>query len=141
MLHRTGRWFAVLFALLLAACRSSSPPTLDPVIVTQGKALYVQHCAACHGANLEGQPNWKSPGPNGVYPAPPHNSDGHTWHHPDAVLLQIIAAGGVMPASAMPAFTGKLTDAEMQAILAYIKTFWGPKELAFQTEVTRNAQQ
>lgn len=104
-------------------------------------SLYLRNCAECHGASLEGQPNWKRPGANGVYPAPPHNSDGHTWHHPDAVLLQIIADGGTMPASAMPAFAGQLTNAEIQAILAYIKTSWGPKELAFQAEATRNSQQ
>lgn len=28
-----------------------------------GRALYVEHCAACHGVDLEGQPDWRSPTP------------------------------------------------------------------------------
>ena len=51
-----------------------------------GRALYEQHCAACHGANLEGQPDWRSPDESGLYPAPPHDETGHTWHHDDAML-------------------------------------------------------
>ena len=31
-----------------------------------GKAVYDQHCASCHGAKLEGQPNWRKPLPNGI---------------------------------------------------------------------------
>ena len=76
-------------ALALAAC-AAKEPSADPEVLAAGKALYMQHCATCHGANLEGQTNWKIPDSNGVYPAPPHNRDGHTWHHPDSVLLEII---------------------------------------------------
>ncbi len=81
------------------------------------------------------------PDANGVYPAPPHDASGHTWHHPDALLLEIIANGGSSPTSAMPGFGDKLSDQEMAAILAFIKSHWGPDELEFQAEVTRNAQQ
>ena len=45
-----------------------------------------------------------------------------------------------MPKSAMPAFADKLTQAEMQAILVYIKSFWGNEQLEFQREVTQNLQ-
>ncbi len=38
--------------------------------------------------------------------------------------------------SAMPAYAETLTEVEMVAVLAYIKTFWGPEEMGFQTEVT-----
>jgi len=34
-------------------------PTPDPDRVARGAVLYAQHCAACHGANLEGAPDWK----------------------------------------------------------------------------------
>ena len=27
--------------------------------VAVGRSLYAQHCAACHGVNLEGQPEWR----------------------------------------------------------------------------------
>ncbi|MDZ4135938.1 MAG: hypothetical protein U1D06_10165, partial [Paracoccaceae bacterium] len=31
-----------------------------------GRDLYVQQCAACHGTNLEGQPDWRSPDETGL---------------------------------------------------------------------------
>lgn len=131
----------LLIALLLAACQQRALPTSASEFLARSEALYGQHCAECHGVNLEGQPNWKAPNAQGVYPASPHNNNGHTWHHPDELLLQIIAYGGSMPASAMPGFDKKLSDEEMEAILDYIKSHWGLDELEFQMEVTRNVQQ
>jgi mono/diheme cytochrome c family protein len=103
--------------------------------------VYTQYCAECHGARLEGQPNWKVPDANGVYPAPPHDASGHTWHHPDVVLLEIIAHGGSMHPTAMPAFGETLDKQEMRAVLAYIKVHWGVAETEFQEQVTQNAQE
>ena len=104
-----------------------------------GERLYELNCAACHGVDGEGQPDWKLPDANGVYPSPPHTADGHTWHHADPLLLDIIANGGTPPKSAMPGFAGQLDEAEMAAILAYIKTFWGKEERAYQELVTNQA--
>ncbi len=44
----------------------------DPAAVSVGKSLYEDHCASCHGADLEGQPNWQIPDQDGFMPAPPH---------------------------------------------------------------------
>ena len=109
--------------LAMAGC-SASGPVVEPEVLTNGKELYIQHCASCHGANLEGQPDWQVPNADGILPAPPHNREGHTSHHPDAQLLQIIAEGGITLNSAMPAFSETLSEEEMKAILAYIKSFW-----------------
>lgn len=97
-----------------------------------GEAIYAQNCAACHGANLEGQADWRSPGPDGRMPAPPHDETGHTWHHSDEVLFAYTKLGGVeMMAqrgmefdSGMPGFEGQLTDQEIWNVLAYIKSTW-----------------
>src|SRR5262245_54008972 len=65
-------------------------PRIDPGDAAQaarGEAVYAAQCARCHGANLEGQPNWRVPLPNGRLPAPPHDASGHTWHHPNADLF------------------------------------------------------
>lgn len=59
----------------------------DSALVADGRKLYDQACASCHGAMLEGQPNWRQRKADGRLPAPPHDPSGHTWHHPDAVLL------------------------------------------------------
>jgi mono/diheme cytochrome c family protein len=119
----------------------------DKVKVALGGKLYAQHCAACHGPKLEGQPNWRRPMPNGRLPAPPHDESGHTWHHPDRVLFAITKDGLVPPhaprgyESDMPAFAGKLSDEEIWAVLAYIKSHWSSAEvLAARAEMTRNME-
>ena len=115
--------FVVSNMLAIAACGEKAPSAAPEVLAT-GEALYMEHCASCHGANLEGQPNWQVPNADGVFPTPPHTRDGHTWHHPDALLLRIIAEGGTTINSEMPAFGDRLTEEEMKAILAFIKSFW-----------------
>ena len=113
-------------AALLAGCESK------PDLALGGK-LYAQQCASCHGANLEGQPDWRKRLPNGRFPAPPHDASGHTWHHPDEVLFAITKHGLVPPyapagyQSDMPAFGGKLSDPEIRAVLAYIESRWSPE--------------
>ena len=110
---------------------TSAPPlpTLDPDRVSSGQVLYAQYCATCHGVNLEGAPNWKTPLDDGTLPPPPHDSNGHTWHHTDALLLEIVANGGD-PASnsRMPSFKKQLRPTEMMAILDFIKSKWGQEE-------------
>ena len=61
----------------------------DSQRVERGRQLYAQACAACHGAKLEGQPNWRDRLPSGRLPAPPHDASGHTWHHADAILFSL----------------------------------------------------
>jgi mono/diheme cytochrome c family protein len=105
----------------------------DPRQVARGKTVYAAECASCHGARLEGQPNWRGRNPDGTLPAPPHDATGHTWHHPDAVLFAITKQGGQASApagfrSAMPAFGEKLDDSDIWAVLAYIKSLW-PREI------------
>jgi len=100
----------------------------DAVQVAMGRAVYADHCAMCHGANLEGQPNWMERKPNGRLPAPPHDVTGHTWHHPDQQLMLITKRGlsAVVPGyqSDMPAFENVLTDVEIAAVLAFIESHW-----------------
>ena len=72
----------------------SPMPTLNAEWVTQGEPLYAQYCASCHGANLEGVPDWKIVQPDGKYLPPPQDSSGHTWHHPDDLLISVIIEGG-----------------------------------------------
>ena len=63
-------------------------------------------------------------------PAPPHDETGHTWHHPDQVLVKITRLGTAkavdLPGykSRMPGFEGVLADAEIVAALSYIKSTW-----------------
>lgn len=108
----------------------------------RGAALYAQHCASCHGARLEGQPDWQTAGADGVLPAPPHDETGHTWHHDDAMLTDYIRRGGqavlddmgVAMTSGMPGFGEVLSDGDIAAILAFIKSQWSARIQAVQAE-------
>src|SRR3979411_2364915 len=119
-------------AFLMAAC--DKPQSAAPMRVDDGAALYAEHCAWCHGAKPEGQPDWRRPLPNGRMPAPPHDESGHTWHHTDEVLFGITKYG-VTPKYAppgyqsdMPAFGGRLSDDEIWAALSFIASHWKTKE-------------
>jgi mono/diheme cytochrome c family protein len=111
-------------------------PDLDAASVEEGEALYQAQCAACHGADLSGADNWKTRNEDGTFKPPPHDNSGHTWHHPDQLLIQLIKDGGSSPDSVMPAFGSKLTDDEITSILDYFKSNWGRDEREFQWMVT-----
>ena len=116
----------------------------DAPDIEDGRVIYAAKCASCHGANLEGQPDWQTPLANGRYPAPPHNETGHTWHHADALLERIIRDGtaavvGDGYESDMPGFTDVMSDAEITAVLAYIKSTWPERERAIQSRITKDS--
>lgn len=114
----------------------------DVDLVIEGRKVYEANCADCHGYSLEGQPNWRRRGPDGVLPAPPHDETGHTWHHPDAVLFATTKLGGqaFMPqgmTSGMPAYKDILNDREIEAALAYVKSRW-PSTIRRRQEMRTN---
>jgi mono/diheme cytochrome c family protein len=136
--------------LILAACSEPQAPSrMDPgdsARVALGAKVYAQRCAVCHGARLEGQPDWQRRLPNGRLPAPPHDESGHTWHHTDEVLFGITKQGLVAPyappgyQSDMPAFGGQLSDDEIWAVLSFIASHWKTRELLdARAEMIRNA--
>jgi mono/diheme cytochrome c family protein len=113
--------------------------------VALGERVYREQCAACHGANLEGQPEWQVRRPDGRMPAPPHSESGHTWHHADEVLFRITKDGlaSLLPGyeSDMPPYADILTDAEIWAVLAFIKSTWPPVIQARQEDINRRGDQ
>jgi len=110
-----------------------------------GQALYLEHCASCHGVELEGQPNWRSRDPEGKLPAPPHDETGHSWHHPDPQLFAITKYGieALVPnyKSDMGGYEDILTDEEIWAVLGYIKSQWPEEIRERQAEITARAAQ
>lgn len=129
--------------------RSDRLPRIDPSDLAQlalGHSIYTAQCARCHGANLEGQPNWRVRQANDRLPAPPHDQAGHTWHHPDTVLFGMtkLGPGPYAPAgyeSDMPAFAELLSDEEIAAALAYIKSRWPAEIRARQDRINDQAEQ
>ncbi|AMN56387.1 cytochrome C (plasmid) [Labrenzia sp. CP4] len=108
--------------------------------IALGQRVYGEYCASCHGASLEGQPDWKRRLENGRMPAPPHDETGHTWHHSDQDLFDItkLGVGGVVAGyeSDMPAFGDSLSDNEITAALAFIKSTWPERQRDVQARIS-----
>ena len=90
--------------------------------VPKGQDLYTAYCSSCHQASGEGLP--------GAFP--PLKGSGvvtkdDATKHIRVVLdgLQGGKAGGVVYASAMPAFAAALKDAEIADIIDYERSSWG----------------
>nr|WP_241480966.1 cytochrome c [Leisingera sp. ANG-M6] len=117
--------------------------------LSRGEELYGEHCASCHGVNLEGQEDWQSPDGDGVLRAPPHDRTGHTWHHDDALLFSYTKFGGKAALlsmgvtgviSGMPGFEDTLSDQDVWDVLAFIKSTWPERLQEAQKQRTLMAQ-
>lgn len=145
--YRTQRWNDLLpllagLAITLLGCSApDSDRATASVSLARGEELYRTHCQGCHGGATGGQM---------MDIPPPHNARGHTWHHPDCALRDTILNGSgemgqmmreMMGASKdtprMPAFAGTLSEEDVDAILAYIKTWWTEEQRAHQARVTQ----
>jgi mono/diheme cytochrome c family protein len=123
---------------------TAAPTTIATADLALGEQVYAQQCALCHGANLEGEANWREYNPDGSFRSPPHDDTGHTWHHGDRYLFERTKYGtAALPAdsrhlSDMPSYEAILTDEEIWAVLAYIKTSWSAENQQIQANITAN---
>jgi len=119
--NRVGPLVGVLIAVL-----SASPTVrLCGQDTTAGKKVYEKWCAGCHGDTGAGD------GPAAAHMLPrPRNFTGAVYKirttasgqlPTDADLMRAIDEG--LPGSAMPAWKGRLSDAERRDVMAYLKTF------------------
>jgi mono/diheme cytochrome c family protein len=84
--------------------------TANAVIVEeQGRLLFEQICATCHGDHGEGRAN--------DLKAPPLNINGKTAVYSDDRIEMIIRDGGRI----MPAFDDQLSPSEIQAAVVYLR--------------------
>lgn len=140
-----SKYLAIAATVLFAAVAltwwgtSRTDPAASPATeadIAAGAQLYADNCASCHGANLEGQPDWRTPNEDGSLPAPPHDETGHTWHHGDGVLFDYTKLGGkaalarqgVELNSGMPGFGDMLSDQQIRDTLSYIKSTWPARQ-------------
>ena len=159
--------FFLITGLLLTACSDNPDPkaslattpnsqsavkikTAQPSVarerdfakVMRGRKLFTQNCASCHGSQAQGAPQWSTPGADGKYPPPALNGTAHTWHHPTIVLKRTIREGTIAIGGKMPPWGDKLSDADMEAIIAWFQSHW-PDEIydtwaRMDTEARRN---
>lgn len=128
-----------LLAVTLLGASCSEPAPAQSAREQRGQAVYEANCASCHGGPTGGEMM--------DYP-PRHNTNGHTWHHADCELTQVIRDGAspmtemmrsmMAPPDAprMQAFKDRLSDEEIEAVLAYIKTLWTPRQRDIQARTT-----
>ena len=94
----------------------SNPISADANSIAQGRTLFEQNCAACHGRT--GVP------PKGLNLNPyPLDLTVHAPQHPDGQLFNFISKG--VPGSAMRAWSsgdGKLTDEQIWHLVNYLRT-------------------
>jgi mono/diheme cytochrome c family protein len=150
---------ALVIALLVSGCdqpdaagtqQTSTAEAIDPKIpsrnqdfkqILRGGRIYQQNCAACHGKLAQGAPDWRQRDANGKFPPPPLNGTGHTWHHPTEVLVDIIRNGTGKLGGNMPAWRDKLSDQDIEDVLAWIKAQWPDETYATWYQINQRNRQ
>ena len=117
------RAMAIYLQTLPARARSSGP--VEPAsaqALALGERIYKDHCAGCHGAMGEGVP----------LAYPPLAGNRAVRMDNTANLVQVVLRGGFLPATAgnprpfgMPPYQMLLSDAEVAAVISYIRSAWG----------------
>lgn len=104
---------------LLALLVFSGWATGNPGQLAQGQAVYETACLLCHGRDGAGNPEWESE------VRPVSFADCGTTAEPTALWMSIVANGGPKHglAAAMPAFGEAFTREELEAVVAYLRTF------------------
>jgi mono/diheme cytochrome c family protein len=107
-------------ATKLVSTTAATAPA-PPAATTDGKALYAQWCAGCHGTTGNGD------GPNAarlpVAPTKHRDAKAMSLRSDDALFDTIEAGGAIMNRShRMPAFGGSLTTPQIRALVQYIRT-------------------
>ncbi|MDX8412308.1 MAG: cytochrome c [Mariprofundaceae bacterium] len=140
-IRRAALWILPIAALTLAGCEKTEESSnkgsgnAHPYVVhhsrhinaesaKRGAPAYQQHCAECHGKEAEGHPRWQWLGEDGNYPSPPLNGSGHMWHHTKNLLHDIIKNGSPGGGGNMPAWKDKLSDGEIDDVIAWCQTLW-----------------
>jgi mono/diheme cytochrome c family protein len=99
-------------------------PVDTAAVVAKGQKVYIDRCASCHGKS--------GGGVAGVYP--PLDGNSSVTEPAGVNALRVVLLGGFAPATAsnprpysMPPFSQQLSDAEVAAVVTYIRQAWTNK--------------
>ena len=98
--------------IVAAFAAAATAPSRAQTTAPDGKALFLKNCAACHQATGKGIP--------GAFPALA-GSKFVTGDHAEVASVLLKGRGG------MPDFSENISDADMAAILTYVRSSWGNK--------------
>lgn len=140
---------------LLSACNAADSnwkqPDLTPDASTgrwydqsqaaEGRHLFSETCAACHGDNASGTSDWKTPDAQGNYPPPPLDGSAHAWHHSIDVLAGTIEEGGAKYGGQMPGFKHQYNQEQILALIAGFQSYWPEGTYRQWLEREKNARQ
>ena len=132
-------FFTFSFSNTVSAHNHFPITTDSSLMIKRGELVYNQNCVSCHMIDLSGAKNWKDLDDDGHRKAPPLNGTGHTWHHDDKTLHAIIKYGLAKLVKnyegKMMGFGDKLSDKEIDSVLAYIKSFWSKENYEYQLKL------
>lgn len=155
-----------LISLFFIGCSSSPPPERPPIEeltytgdaeitvnsnrparitdnpqLAESQIIYETNCAHCHGYFLEGQlySTLENTLDIGLHTVPPHDSDGHTWQHPDQLLVLTIQQGIQNPLNHFPmnGYEGALSEDEILGIIDYMRLYWTDEQIDYQAWLTQ----
>lgn len=110
-----------MFIIALCAVMLSTAPAARAADVEQGKKLYGQFCATCHGQSGKGD----GPGAAALNPKPrDHTDKEYMSKMSDEEMMKVIKNGGVSVGKSplMPPWGASLKDDQIQDVIAYIRT-------------------
>jgi len=115
---------AIVVALVIPTPSSSPALAAD----AGGAAVFASNCASCHGDKGQGAPNL----------APPLAKNSYVTGNPKAVIHAVLVGmngpikvnGKPWGSGAMPPWKGSLNNAQIAAVITYIRSSWGNKASA-----------
>lgn len=121
---RRHRWIAMLLAL--SGCERGEvavPPGFDtPQARARGRALFLEHCAICHGEQADGQ------GPRrGSLSPPPANFRDPSWRSRTAPARSFAIVRDGRPGTPMAAWKPVLSEPETWDVVAYLHGVGGER--------------
>jgi mono/diheme cytochrome c family protein len=121
-----GAMAAYLQSLPDSGGKPAPAPTPPEGVIKLGATLYERHCVDCHGADGQGAKSGATP----AYP-PLVGNRALTMAEP-VNAIRIVLNGGFPPATAgnprpygMPPYSHVLDDAEVAAVVSYVRASWG----------------